>query len=120
MAKYYGNIGFGESREQAPGVWEDVIIEKPYYGDVIRDTLEVEAHEKVLNDLRTGNSFSILADGYAENNFFAMRYIQWAGALWAIRQVEVRRPRLIIRIGGVYNGPTPGVEPDPDNDPGGG
>lgn len=118
MAKFYGKIGFGESKQVSPGVWEDVIIEKPYYGDVIRDTLEVEAHEKVLNDIRPGNSFNIVADGYAENNFFAMRYIQWAGALWTIRQVEVRRPRLIIRIGGVYNGPTPGIEPGTDGDPG--
>lgn len=118
MAKFYGSIGFGESVETSPGVWEDVIVEKPYYGDVIRDTLEVETSDKILNDIRTGNSFSIVADPYAQNNFFAMRYIQWAGTLWYIKQVEVRSPRLIIRIGGVYNGPTAGVEPDPDDDSG--
>lgn len=120
MAKFYGKIGFGESVEVEPGVWEDVIVERPYFGDVVRDTLEVKQGEKVLSDLHTGNSFSIVADGYAENNFFAMRYLEWSGALWIVRQVEVRRPRLVIRIGGVYNGPTPGPEPDPEDDSGDG
>lgn len=107
MAKYFGNIGFGEAKEVSPGVWENVIVERPYYGDVVRDTLEVRQGDKVLSDLRTGNAFSIVADGYAENNFFAMKYLEWAGTRWEIRQVEVRsRARLQIRIGGVYNGPT--------------
>lgn len=107
MAKYHGKIGFGEAAEVSPGVWEDVIVERSYFGDVVRDTLEVRKDDKVLSDLRTGNSFNIIADGYAENNFFAMKYLEWSGTLWTIRQVEVKsRPRLLIRIGGVYNGPT--------------
>lgn len=107
MAKFYGEIGFGSTKEVADGVWEDDIVERSYYGDVVRDTLEVREGSEVHSDLRTGNSFSIVADGYATDNFFAMRYIRWAGTLWDIRQVEVRsRARLQIRIGGVYNGPT--------------
>lgn len=120
MAKFYGEIGFGESVEVEPGVWEDVIIERPYFGDVVRDTLEVRQGDKVLNDLRTGNSFSIMADGYAEDNFFAMRYVKWSGARWSVRQVEVKRPRLLIRIGGVYSGPTPGTASGSEGDSGDG
>lgn len=113
MAKFYGEIGFGAPVEVQPGIYEDVIVERPYYGDVVRDALDVRQSGEVHDSLRTGNSFSILADAYAENHISAMRYLRWSGALWLIRQVEVKRPRLLIRIGGVYNGPTPAAPGNP-------
>lgn len=106
MAKFYGDIGYGESVETRPGVWEDRIIEKEHYGDVIRNTRQLESGEKVNDDLSVGNSISIVADAYANTHFFAMRYVKWAGALWTVSHVEVQRPRLILRLGRVYNGPT--------------
>lgn len=106
MAKYHGVIGFGATQETAPGVWQDVITEKPYYGDVVRNTRKLQEGEQLNNDLSVGNSISIVADAYANEHFFAMRYIKWAGSLWTISEVEVQRPRLLLRLGGVYNGPT--------------
>lgn len=106
MAKYYGPIGYGTSEETSPGVWEDKINERNYYGDVIRNTRRLDNGEKVNNDLSVGNSISIMADAYAMNHFFAIRYIKWAGTLWLVSEVEVQSPRLVLRLGGVYNGPT--------------
>lgn len=105
MAKFHGEIGYGETVEKAPGVWEDVITEKSYYGDVIRNTRQLKEGEGVNADLSVGNSISIVADAYANEHFFAIRYIKWAGALWTVSNVEVQSPRLILRLGGVYNGP---------------
>lgn len=105
MAKFYGRIGYGESVETVPGVWVDVITERKYFGDVTRNTRSLQESDKINNDLSVGNSISIVADPYAYEHFFAMRYIEWAGALWVISDVEVQRPRLILRLGGVYNGP---------------
>jgi hypothetical protein len=62
--------------------------------------------EKVNDDLSVGNSLSIVADAYANGHFFAIKYIKWAGAHWTVSNVTVERPRLILRIGGIYNGPT--------------
>lgn len=106
MAKFYGEVGYGFSQEVRPGVWDDVIVEHKYYGDVIRNTRQLNQGEKINNDISVGNSISIVADAYANNHFFAMRYIKWAGALWTVSDVEVQSPRLILRLGGVYNGPT--------------
>lgn len=106
MAKFYDGIGYGTSIETSPGVWVDKITERKYYGDVIKDTRKIQASDKVNYDLSVGNSISIVADPYALNNFFAMRYVKWAGALWVISDVEVQRPRLILRLGGLYNGQT--------------
>lgn len=105
MAKFYGKIGYGETVESAPGVWSDSIVEHSYYGDVVRNTRRLQEGENLNNDLSVGNSISIVADAYANNHFFAIRYIEWAGALWAVSDVEVQSPRLLLRLGGVYNGP---------------
>ena len=50
MAKFYGAIGFGESVETVPGVWEDLITERNYYGDVVRNTLKVKEGEAIELD----------------------------------------------------------------------
>lgn len=105
MAKFYGDVGYGETVEVRAGVWKDSIKEVKYFGDVIRNTRRLESGEKVNNDLSVGNSISIVADAYANEHFFAIRYIKWAGTLWTVSDVEVRSPRLILRLGGVYNGP---------------
>lgn len=105
MAKFYGLIGFATSTESKPGVWTDVITEKPYFGEVIRDTRRLDEVDKVNMDLSVGNAFRIVADAYANDHFFAMRYLQWNGQFWVVTDVEVQRPRLLIRIGGIYNGP---------------
>lgn len=105
MAKFYGKIGYGETVESAPGVWSDSIVEHSYFGDVVRNTRRLQEGENLNNDLSVGNSISIVADAYANNHFFAIRYIEWAGALWVVSDVEVQSPRLLLRLGGVYNGP---------------
>lgn len=106
MAKFFGKIGYGETAETAPGVWVDVITERNYYGDVIRNTRKLSEGEFLNNDLSVQNQISIVSDAYANEHFFAIRYIQWAGALWTVSDVEVQNPRLLLRLGGVYNGPT--------------
>ena len=107
MAKFYGEVGYGESVEVRPGVWEDVITERKHFGDIIRNARKLDGEEKVNADISVNNSISIVADAYASEHFFAMRYVKWAGALWTVQTVEVERPRLILRLGGVYNGSTP-------------
>ena len=109
MARFAGKVGFGESAESpsGSGVWKDVITEYPYFGDVVRNARRLEEGEKLNNDISLENSISIVADEYANEHIFAMRYVEWAGSRWTVSKVEVARPRLILRLGGVYNGPTP-------------
>jgi hypothetical protein len=104
--KFFGQIGYGDTVESAPGVWKDVITETSYFGDVIRNTRQLQDGSKVNDDLSVNNSISIVADEYANEHFFAMRYVKWMGTLWNITNVEVQSPRLLLTLGGVYNGPT--------------
>lgn len=104
MAKFYGAIGFAVNTETSPGVWKDVITERSYKGDVIRITRREEERDSLNPNLTINNRISIVADAFAEENIFAMRYVTWMGSKWSVNSVEVHRPRLILSIGGVYHG----------------
>lgn len=106
MAKFFGAIGFeSQETEIKPGVWKTSIVERQYYGDVVRNTRRTENEDNVNANLTIGNSFEIVADPYAQENFHAIRYIMWMGKPWSVTSVEVRAPRLLLRVGGLYNGP---------------
>lgn len=107
MAKWFGAIGFTETVETEPGIYEDQITEKKYYGDVIRNVRRLQNSGNVIDDVNISNEISIVADPFANQNFHAMRYIEYMGALWKIESVEVLPPRLKLTLGGVYNGNSP-------------
>jgi hypothetical protein len=107
MAQFYGEIGFGDTVETTPGIAEDVIIERKFRGDVLRAYARSSGGDAVNPDPSLSNSISIVASKYAIANHRKMRYIRFEGELWTIDNVEIKRPRLILGLGDVYNGPLP-------------
>lgn len=103
MAKFYGVIGFAETVETDPGVWEEQIVERSYYGDLIRNIRKLQSSTSVNDNIVISNEISIVADPYAEQNMYAMRYVVFKGNKWKIESVDVNYPRLALSIGGVYN-----------------
>jgi hypothetical protein len=111
MAKFHGMIGFAIGNTSGTGAEEGVVkelpvIERAYFGDVLRNTRRYEQGSDINDDLNISNRISIVADAYANEHFFAMKYVWWMGARWKVTDIEVQRPRLILTVGGVYNGPT--------------
>lgn len=105
MAKFYGSIGFAaDAIETSPGVWTEGIIERTYRIDVIRNTMRHDPDGSVNENLNVSNILSIIADPFANQNIQQIRYVKWLGASWKITSVEIQRPRLILIMGGVYNG----------------
>lgn len=104
MAKFYGKIGYANTVETKPGVCEEQIVERSYYGDLIRNTRRLQSADQVNDDINISNEISIVADPYATNNFHTMRYAVFMGTKWKISNVDVSYPRLILTLGGVYNG----------------
>ena len=88
---------------RSPGIYEEKIIENQYFGDVIRNSRRLQERSKVNDDINISNQISIIADPFANNNFHAMRYVEFMGAKWKITDVEVQYPRLLLTIGGLYN-----------------
>jgi hypothetical protein len=107
MARFYGRVGYGSSEESAPGVWTDTIVERLYFGDVVRNMRHSSDGENLNNEITVRNLVSIVADDYATSHIQAIKYVEYSGILWTVTDVEVQRPRLILRLGEVYNGPTP-------------
>lgn len=118
MSKWYGMVGYGCTRETKPGNWELQIEERPYYGDITRVVASSQQGEGLNDDILLKNDVSIIADPYALQNFASMRYIMIMGVRWKVRSVEVQRPRLLISLGGVYNGPTPDASGETGEDSG--
>lgn len=104
MAKFCGKIGFETTTETSPDIYEESIVECEYYGDVIRNRRLLQSNSKINEDINISNQISIVADPFANNNFHSMRYVEWMGSKWKITDVEVQYPRLILSIGGLYNG----------------
>lgn len=107
MAKWYGAIGYAVPTEVRPGVWEDVITERNYFGDILKNRRRTEPADKLNDDISLNHQISIVADPFALNSIQLMRYVTIMGAKWTITELEIQQPRLILTIGGVYNGPEP-------------
>lgn len=104
MRKFYDLVGFVDTVETEPGIYEEIASEYYYYGDILRNTRKFEAGGTVNGKVKVNNSISIVADAFAFENFFKMRYIYWMGTKWTITNIEVDRPRLILTIGDEYHG----------------
>lgn len=112
MAKFRGVIGFSESEETSPGVHSEIITERIYSGDIVRNSRRWQSGENLNDDLLLANEFGILADPYLSQNLRNIRYVKWQGAAWKVVRIDHQRPRLILTLGGVYNGNT---DPTPDS-----
>ena len=104
--KFYGAIGYGISEETSPGVWTDRIVERNYSGDVLKNFKKSSAGQSTNDDIDVNNMLSILADPFALNHFHTILYVRWMGDVWNVPTAEVQYPRLLLSIGGVYNGET--------------
>lgn len=104
MAKFFGTIGFNEGTvETTPGVWEQQIVERQYYGDLIRNNRRLQPSNGLNDNISISNEISIVADPYANANFHSMRYVDFMGTKWKIANVDAQFPRLILTLGGVWN-----------------
>lgn len=113
MARYCGRIGYATSVEKtviengvtkSTGIWEDTIVERRYYGDVIKLSSRWDSSDHDLDNLSISNQISVVADPFAYHNFHSIKYAEYLGTLWKVTNVEVESPRLILTLGGVYNG----------------
>lgn len=104
MAKFYGVIGYAVTEETTPGIWKEQITERTYFGDLTRNTRKLQSTDQLNDNINVANEVSIVADPFANENFHSMKYVEFMGAKWKITSVEVQYPRLILTVGGVYNG----------------
>lgn len=103
MAKWFGVVGYAETVETEPGVWEEQITEREYFGDLIRNIRRLQSTDQLNDDVTIANEISIVADPFANQNFHSMRYVEFMGVKHKVSSVDVQYPRLNLSIGGIYN-----------------
>lgn len=101
--KWCGMIGYANTKETEPGVWKELITERKYCGDVIRNFRKLQSSGNVNDNINVSNQISIIADPYATQNFHSIRYLIYMGTRWKVTDVEIQYPRLLLTLGGVYN-----------------
>lgn len=107
--KFSGAVGFWlGDKETKPGVYKSIIKEKPYVGDVLRNSRRFQAADNQQNEnLKVTNRLSIVCDLYMQKNWSSIKYVDWNGVKWSVNSVDITAyPRAILELGGVYNGKT--------------
>lgn len=102
MAKFYGTVGFVKTVESAPGVWTEQIVERKYYGNVISRNRSLQSNG-VNDNINISDEISIVADPFANENYFAIRFVEYMGAKWKVQSISVQFPHLNLSLGGLYN-----------------
>lgn len=103
MAKFSGKIGYISTVETKPGIWEETVIEKQYYGDLVKNTSRFTVSDSTNDNITISNSISIVADQYACYNYMHMRYVVFMNSKWKISNAELAYPRIILTLGGQYH-----------------
>jgi hypothetical protein len=104
MNKFHGQIGFANTSETSPGVWKEIITEKNYYGEILKNSKNWQSGGAINDDLIVSNRISIIADPFVYENIGNIRYVKFMGIPWKIKEIQAQSPRLILTLGGVYNG----------------
>lgn len=110
MTRFFGKVGYSHP-VRSNGVVEDVITEHSYAGDELRNTRYFAQGDTVLGKVTFQTRISVIADAFALENYRDIVYVNWEGTLWIVESVTTERPRLILLLGGKYNGPGPSLDP---------
>jgi len=104
MAKFHGFIGFAQTVETTPGVFKEQITEREYLGDFLQLSQNLVQSESLNRNMTLNSRISVVADPFAFANLSTIRYVKWEGVSWEVSSIGHQRPRLILSLGGVYNG----------------
>lgn len=104
--KFYGKIGFWrDDVETSPGIYNGVVIERPYFGDVLKNNRRWQNTGNQNDSLTTNNQISILSDLYFQQNWTSIKYVIWNDVKLKVSNVDLEGyPRVILDLGGEYHG----------------
>ena len=111
MSKWFGKVGYAlPAHETEPGIWKSGIVEHEYYGDLTTDRRKRQSSGEIVDNINLADEISIVADPFAYENCSYITYVEIMGTKWRVTEIDPsQRPRLILTIGGVWNGDTPGT-----------
>lgn len=103
MSRWYGKIGFSVQQETSPGIWNEVVEEKDYYGDLSKRSRRWQQGQDLIDDITITNELTITTDPYIIENLTNIKYVVIMGIKWKITNITLSAPRLTLTLGGIYN-----------------
>lgn len=103
MSRWYGKIGFSVQEETSPGIWNEVVVEKEYYGDIYNRSRKWQQSKDLIDDITITNEITITTDPYIIENLTNIKYVVIEGIKWKISNITLSAPRLTLSLGGIYN-----------------
>ena len=103
MAKFAGLVGYVTQEETKPGVWTPVEKTRPMKGDFYMESSRHQNGDKMNENIALNHRISLVGDAYSFRNYYAIRWIEIENIKWEVTSIEVKRPRLIVNVGGLYH-----------------
>lgn len=104
MNKWHGIVGYITNTEVEPGDWRPTVTETAYFGEVLEYTSRWNSTNSANDNTDITARISIVADPYAYQNFSKIKFAEFMDAMWEVKSVSPKYPRLVLALGGVYNG----------------
>lgn len=115
MAKFVGRLGIVKSQVEKmidgvpSGIFEDQVEDYLIAGDILQNSYRNDGGDKVNGEITLQHRFSIFAPASmleAINQPNTALYLKVFGAYWKVTQFQFAPPRLILSVGGKYDGKT--------------
>lgn len=105
--KYSGIIGYVITYEdpEAPSVYRTKFVKRKAKGDVLDLSTRWQKDKDSTNDdIVLSKKISIIMDPFVAKNFSYIRYVTYMGVKWRVESATPQYPRIVLTLGGVYNG----------------
>lgn len=104
MTKFRGNIGLNRGPvETDPGIYVQTIDEMEVSGEMRGLGARWQSME-MGDSLSARHVLSIITPEDSIITFTEAVYVLWQGRKWSVVSIEYKRPRIELRLGGLYNG----------------
>ena len=104
MAKFSGELGYQLEVDIGGGITESRLSYRKCKGDLLENRRTSQNSNEIVEGVQLANKFSIVANPFLLENLGKLKAIKYLGTPWSITSATYSRPRVIIDVGGVYNG----------------
>lgn len=99
---YHGKFGFVSAVDKGHGIWGKEIVERTYYGNLKRVSWHRADPQSMNPGVNISNQISVMTDAFLNDNFPDLKWVEFRGKKWAVMNVEVEPPRIVITLGDIY------------------
>lgn len=107
MAVFHDKVGFLISNDNVQtGIADYLAVEKPCYGTIPENRRRWVPADQKNDNLVLDVQIEITANTYIRNHIGDIAYVHYLGQYWKVESIRPNFPKVVLSIGGVWNGKT--------------